>query len=71
MMMLYQSLVEATLLLSSLVNKRQIELSNPSQREALIDALTTLRKSVPLLNGAMNTYITYPENAQARVCYLL
>ena len=44
------------MLLTNLADKRQIELINSQQREYIITSMTTLKKCVPMLNSAMQTF---------------
>ena len=55
------------MLLAALVDRRQAELSHPLQRERLIVAMTTLKKSMPMLSTSMQTFCKYPNNEQALV----
>ena len=55
------------MLLTNLLDKRQAELTHPGQRESLITLMTTLRKSGPMLSSALQTYVKYPDNPQAKV----
>ena len=55
------------MLLAALVDRRQLELSHPLQRERLIVAMTTLKKLMPILSTSMQTYCKYPNNEQAMV----
>ena len=55
------------MLLAGLIERRQMELAHPLQRERLIVAMTTLKKSMPLLSTALQTYCKYPSNEQAMV----
>ncbi len=55
------------LLLANLANRRQLELTNPQQREHILVGLTTLKKSIHMLKTAMTTFVKYPDNPQAKV----
>ena len=64
---LLQGFTESVMLLCGLADRRQHQLTHPQQRERIIAAMTTLRKSVPMLSSALQTYAKYPNNAQAKV----
>ena len=55
------------MLLSSLCDRRQQDLTQKEKKEQIIGALATLKKSVPSLSSAMQMYVKYPDNAQAKV----
>ncbi|XP_035671714.1 catenin alpha-1-like isoform X2 [Branchiostoma floridae] len=62
----FKGFSEAVMLLANLTDKRQQELTNPRQRERTITAMMALKKSVPMLSTAMQTYVKYPNNPQAK-----
>ncbi|XP_019646308.1 PREDICTED: catenin alpha-1-like [Branchiostoma belcheri] len=62
----FKGFSEAVMLLANLTDKRQQELTNPRQRERTITAMMALKKSVPMLSTAMQTYVKYPDNPQAK-----
>ena len=62
-----QSFTEALMLLTSLTDKRQLDVASPRQRERIVVAVTMLRKCVPMLSSALQTYVKYPHNVQANV----
>lgn len=66
-LLFFQVFTESLMLLIKLLDKRQVELVHPKQREALINHMATLRKLVPMLTGALQTYVKYPDNTQAKV----
>ncbi|XP_064630098.1 uncharacterized protein LOC135488988 isoform X2 [Lineus longissimus] len=61
----FKGFTEALMLLSSLVETRQQELTNPRQRERLLIGMTLLRKSGPMLCSSMQTCVKYQQNPQA------
>ena len=64
-----QAFTEALMLLTSLTDKRQAEVASPRQRERMGVAMTTLRKCVPMMSTALQTFVKYPHNVQATVSY--
>lgn len=62
----FKGFTESLMLLASLCNKRQKELSNPRQRDRLLSAMMTLKKSIGLLSTSMQTYLNNPANLQAK-----
>lgn len=62
-----QSFTDGAALLCSLAQRRQAELCQNRQRERIITALSLLKKSIPSLSVALQSYIKYPKNQQAQV----
>ncbi|XP_074663184.1 uncharacterized protein LOC141915516 [Tubulanus polymorphus] len=62
----FKGLTESMLMLSSLIELRQQHLINTYQRDRLILTMSMLRKTSPMLSTAMQTYIKYPTNPQAK-----
>ncbi|XP_013384611.1 catenin alpha-1 isoform X2 [Lingula anatina] len=61
----FKGFSESLMILTKLVEQRQKELTNPRQRERLISSMTVLKKAVPMLSTAMQTYVKYQTNNQA------
>ena len=55
------------MVLTNLVDKRQRDLTNPRQSEHILSALATMKKSVPMLSTALQTYVKYQQNTTAEV----
>lgn len=62
----FKSYTESLMLLASLCNKRQQELSNPRQRDRLLSAMMVLKKSIGLLSTSMQVYLSNPTNLQTK-----
>lgn len=62
-----QSFTESMMLLTSLTEKRQNDIANPRQRDRIVSSLLTMRKCVPMLSSALQTYVKFPHNNQAEV----
>ncbi|XP_070540271.1 uncharacterized protein [Ptychodera flava] len=62
----FKGFTEALLLLSNLTDKRQKELTNAKQRESVLSAMITLKKSAPMLSTAVQTYVKYPDSPQTK-----
>ncbi|XP_061197776.1 catenin alpha-2-like [Saccostrea echinata] len=63
----FKSFTDGTTLLCSLAQKRQMELCQNHQRERIITALNLLKKSIPSMSVALQSYIKYPKNQQAQM----
>nr|XP_022344861.1 uncharacterized protein LOC111137616 isoform X2 [Crassostrea virginica] len=63
----FKSFTDGATLLCSLAQKRQSELCQNRQRERIITALSLLKKSIPSLSVALQSYIKYPKNQQAQM----
>ncbi|CAH1782849.1 unnamed protein product [Owenia fusiformis] len=61
----FKGFTEAVMVLTKLADKRQRDLLHPRQRERLIMSMTVLKKSIPLLSNALQSYVKYPNNQQA------
>ena len=59
------------MLLSSLCDRRQQDLTQKQKKEQILSALSTLKKSVPSLSTSMQMYVKYPDNTQAKVMIAL
>ena len=66
-----QGFTEAVMLLTNLIDKRQLELSDVRQRESLLLGLSTLKKCVPMINTSLQTFVKYPQNPQAKVIVII
>ncbi|XP_072026985.1 uncharacterized protein [Amphiura filiformis] len=62
----FKGFSESVMLLSSLCDRRQQDLTQKQKKEQILSALTTLKKAVPSLSSAMQMYVKYPHNAQAK-----
>lgn len=62
----FKGFAESLMLLASLCNKRQQELSNPRQRDRLLSAMMILKKSIGLLSTSMQAYLKNPANLQTK-----
>lgn len=63
----FKSFTDGAALLCSLAQRRQAELCQNRQRERIITALSLLKKSIPSLSVALQSYIKYPKNQQAQM----
>ena len=63
----FQSLTDSVMLFANMADKRQLDLTSRIQRDAVVSAVTVLRRSVPLLSSAMQTFVKFPDNPQALV----
>lgn len=62
----FKSFTESLMLLATLCNKRQQELSNPRQRDRLLSAMMILKKSIGLLSTSMQAFLKNPTNQQTK-----
>ncbi|XP_048584760.1 uncharacterized protein LOC116618752 isoform X2 [Nematostella vectensis] len=62
----FKAFTESLMLLASLCDKRQRELSNTWQRDRILSAMAILKKSVGLLSSTMQVYLRQPANHQAK-----
>ncbi|XP_031549305.1 catenin alpha-1-like [Actinia tenebrosa] len=62
----FKGFSESLILLVSLCDKRQRELSNPSKRSRLLSAMAILKKAVGLLSSTMQSYLKNPTDGQAK-----
>ncbi|KAJ8312557.1 hypothetical protein KUTeg_009930 [Tegillarca granosa] len=62
----FKNFTDSAALLTTLANKRQKDLSHDRQREKIIMALNLLKKSIPTVSVAMQSYVKYPNNPQAQ-----
>ena len=52
---------------SKLVQKRQNDLLDRKQRESVMASEQMLKKTLPMLSSALQTYAKYPQSAEAVV----
>lgn len=62
----FQSFTESLMVLASLCNKRQQELSNPLQRDRLVSVMLVLKNSIGLLAASMQAYLKNQTNLQTK-----
>ena len=67
---IFQNFTEAVMQFSTLVQKRQNDLLDRKQRESVMAAEQMLKKTLPMLSSALQTYAKYPQSAQAVVSML-
>ncbi|XP_020892235.1 uncharacterized protein LOC110231554, partial [Exaiptasia diaphana] len=63
----FRGFSESLVLLVSLCNKRQRELSNSNQRSRLLSAMAILRQAVGVLSSTMQVYFSNPSLTSAKV----
>ncbi|XP_033633446.1 uncharacterized protein LOC117294992 isoform X2 [Asterias rubens] len=62
----FKAFTESVMMLSSLCDRRQQDLTQPLSKEQILVAMDSLRKSVPTLSAAMQTSVKYLNNPQAK-----
>ncbi|XP_038071064.1 uncharacterized protein LOC119739970 [Patiria miniata] len=62
----FKAFTESVMTLSGLCDRRQQDLTQPQTKERILVAMDTLRKAVPTLSAAMQTYVKYHGSTQAK-----
>ncbi|XP_071947505.1 catenin alpha-2-like [Antedon mediterranea] len=62
----FKGFTEAIMLLSSLCDKRQQDLTQQQPKQRLLVAMSTLKKATPMLSSIMQSFVKYPKSSQAK-----
>ncbi|XP_033125020.1 uncharacterized protein LOC117123272 isoform X2 [Anneissia japonica] len=62
----FKGFTEAVMLLSSLCDKRQQDLTQQQPKQRLLVAMATLKKATPMLSSTMQTFVKYSKSTQAK-----
>ncbi|XP_060073578.1 uncharacterized protein LOC132553356 [Ylistrum balloti] len=63
----FKSFTDAAAQLCTLANKRQKDLCHDRQREKVITSMALLKKSIPSMSVALQSFVKYPQNPQAQM----
>ncbi|XP_069113867.1 uncharacterized protein [Argopecten irradians] len=63
----FKSFTDAAAQLCTLANKRQKDLCQDRQREKVITSMALLKKSIPSMSVALQSFVKYPQNPQAQM----
>ncbi|OWF53522.1 uncharacterized protein LOC110446295 isoform X2 [Mizuhopecten yessoensis] len=63
----FKSFTDAAAQLCTHANKRQKDLCHDRQREKVITSMALLKKSIPSMSVALQSFVKYPQNPQAQM----